>query len=61
MEVRLLTNADGINQRRGVVNRITTVIRRKRKRYNLPLREEIRLMEHSFPRGAALPPIRIYS
>ena len=36
MEVRLLANADGINQRRGVVNRITTVIRRKRKRHNLP-------------------------
>ena len=36
VEARLLANADGINQRRGVVNRITTVIRRKRKRHNLP-------------------------
>ena len=36
VEARLLTNADGINQRCGAVNRITTVIRRKRKRYNLP-------------------------
>ena len=36
VEVRLLTNTDGINQRRGVVNRITTVIRRNRKRYSLP-------------------------
>ena len=35
-EARLLANADGINQRRRVVNRITTVIRRKRKRHNLP-------------------------
>ena len=36
VEARLLANTDRINQRRGVVNRITTVIRRKRKRYNLP-------------------------